>query len=81
MVETKTYYTVELPYNSINSSSWVEYRGEGIGYDWWNSSPIRFNSEKDAIKAISASNDYKDCNWRITRTTIINEVVHECKNS
>lgn len=81
MNETQTYYTVEVPYNSINSTSWIEYRGENIGYDWWNSSPIRFLSEEEAMKAINESNDYKNCDWRVVKTTIIHEVKIECKNS
>jgi len=83
MTNTNTYcyYTVEVPFNAINSSTWTEYRGEHIGYDWWNISPMRFNSEADAIKAINESDDYKNCNWRIVRTTVISEVTHELKNS
>ena len=81
MNETQTYYTVEVPYNSINSTSWIEYRGENIGYDWWNSSPIRFLSEEEAMKAINESNDYKNCDWRVVKTTVIHEVKIECKNS
>jgi len=70
------YYTIETLH-----SDWVVYRGEHVGYDWWNHSPIRFSSEEDAIKAISESEDYKDCSWRIVRTTIERSIVHELKVS
>lgn len=83
MTDTNTYcyYTVEIPFNEINSSTWIEYRGEHIGYDWWNTSPMRFNSEEDAVKAISESDDYKNCNWRIVKTIVTRTVAHEFKNS
>ena len=84
MNEIQTYYTIEILITDglgINNSSWVEYRGEDIGYDWWNYSPIRFKSEDEAVKAINKSEIYKDCDWRITKTTIIHEVKIECKNS
>lgn len=78
---TYCYYTVEIPFNAINSSAWTEYRGEGIGYDWWNISPMRFNSEEDAVKAINESDDYKNCDWRVVKTTVTRTVTHEFKNS
>lgn len=81
MKEIQTYYTIELPHNSINSTSWVEYRGENVGYDWWNSLPIRFVSEEEAVNTINKSENYKNCNWRIAKTTVIHEVKVECKNS
>lgn len=62
-------------------SSLVEYRGEGIGYDWWNYSPIRFTSEDEAVYTINRSEDYRNYDWMITKTTIIHEVKIECKNS
>ena len=65
----------------VHGSSLVEYRGENIRYDLWNYSPIRFKSEDEAVCAINKSEDYKDCDWRITKTTIIHEVKIECKNS
>jgi len=79
--EVHCYYTIELPYNSINSTSWIEYRGENIGYDWWNSSPVRFLSEEEAVNAISNSESYKNCDLRIVKTTIARTVMHELKNS
>ena len=79
MDEVQTYYTIEIL--SIPCQSWIEYRGEGVGYDWWNSSPVRFSSEEEAVNAINKSEDYKDCDWRITKTTIMHEVKIECKNS
>ena len=81
--EVQTYYTIEILITDnlgIPGSSYVEYRGENIGYDWWNYSPIRFKSEDEAAYAISKS-DYKNCDWKITKTTIIHEVKIECKNS
>lgn len=70
----KVYYTIELPFNSLNSNSWIEYRGDGIGYDWWNYSPIRFNSLEEAILGIKASKDYSHLKWRIIKNTITREV-------
>lgn len=81
MLEAKTFYTIELPFSSINGSTWIEYRGEYMYDDWWNSSPVRFESEDAAIKAINESENYRDCSWRIVRTTVTHEVVHEVKNS
>ena len=84
MDEIQTYYTIEILVTNrlgIHGSSWVEYLGEGVGRDWWNYSPVRFSSEEEAINAINKSEDYKDCDWRITKTTIIHEVKIECKNS
>lgn len=89
MDEVQTYYTIEILITNrlgIPGSSWVEYRGEGVSYDWWNYSPIRFKSEDEAVHAICKSalfksEDYKYCDWRITKTTIIHEVKIECKNS
>ena len=46
MDEVHTYYTIEVLITNrlgIPGSSWVEYRGEGIHYDWLNYSPIRLN--------------------------------------
>ena len=77
--EVQTYYTIELLCNP--GQYWIEYRGENVGYDWWNSSPIRFKSEDEVVNAINRSEDYKNCDWRITKTTIIREVKIECKNS
>ena len=82
--EIQTYYTIEILITNrlgIPCSSWVEYRGENICYDWWDYSYIRFKSEDEAVCAINKSKDYKDCDWRITKTTIIHEVKIECKNS
>ena len=84
MDEIQTYYTIEILITNrfgIHCSSWVEYRGEGVGYDWWNYSPVRSSSEEDAVNAINKSEDYKDCDCRIIKTTIIHEVKIECKNS
>ena len=39
MDEIQTYYTIEILITNrlgITDDSWIEYRGEGIGYDWWN---------------------------------------------
>ena len=39
MDETQTYYTIEILITNrlrIHGSSFVEYRGENICYDWWN---------------------------------------------
>lgn len=80
MLEAKTYYTIEIPISSINGSTWIEYRGERMYADWWNSSPMIFESEDAAIKAINES-DYRDCSWRVVRTIVTREVVHEIKNS
>lgn len=66
MDEVQTYYTIEILITDrlgIPGSSWVEYRGEGIGYDWWNYSPIRFKSEDEAVHAINKSEDYRNCDW------------------
>ena len=82
--EVQTYYTIEILITDnlgIPGPSYVEYRGEGVGYDWWNYSPVRFSSEDEAVNAINKSENYKDCDWRITKTTIIHEVKIECKNS
>lgn len=83
MEETQIYYTIEILTNKfgIQGKSWLEYRGENVGYDWWNYSPIRFKSEEEAVNAINKSEDYKNCDWRIIKTTIIHEVKIECKNS
>ncbi len=77
----RCHYTVEIPYSTVSGSMWGEYRGEHIGYDWWNHSPMLFNSEEDAIKAISESDDYKNCSWRIVKTTVTSSVICERKNS
>ena len=82
-METKSYYMVELPYSAMfktHSSVWIKYRGEDIGYDWWNYMPVQFESKDEAVKAISESKIYKDCDWRVVKTTIMNEVV-DFKNS
>ena len=82
--EIQTYYTIEILITNrfgIPGSSYVEYRGEGVGYDLLNYSYIRFKSEDEAVCAINKSEDYKDCDWRITKTAIIHEVKIECKNS
>lgn len=82
MDEVQTYYTIEILITnrlSMPGSSLVEYRGEGICYDWWNYSSIKFKSEDEAVGAIK-SEDYRNCYWRITKTTIIHEVKIECKN-
>ena len=71
----KVYYTIELPFNSLNSNSWIEYRGDGIGYDWWNYSPIKFNSLEEAILGIKASKDYSHLKWQIIKNTITREVI------
>ena len=70
----KVYYTVELPFNSLKYNGWIEYRGEDIGYDWWNCSPIRFSSAEEAILCIKASKDYSHSKWRIIKNTITREV-------
>jgi len=80
-IKTHYYYTVEIPYNAANVKAWDAYRGEHIGYDWWNHSPMLFNTEAEAIKAINESEDYKNCDWRIVRTTITSEVIQEFLNS
>lgn len=84
MDEVQTYYTIEMLITNrlgILGSSQVEYRGEGVGYDLLNYSHIRFKSEDEAVCAINKSEDYKDCDWMITKTTTIHEVKIECKNS
>lgn len=80
-IETHCHYTVEVPYNIANTSAWDVYRGENIGYDWWNHPPMLFNTEEEAIKAINESEDYKNCDWRIIKTAITKIVTHEFKNS
>lgn len=70
MDEVHTYYTIEVLITNrlgIPGSSWVEYRGENVGYDWWNSLPTRFVSEDEAVNTISKSEDYRNCDWRITK--------------
>lgn len=80
-IEIHCYYTVELPYNAANTDVWDSYRGEDIGYDWWNYPPMRFNTETEAIKAINESDNYKNCDWRIVKTTVTRTVICELKNS
>ena len=81
-IGTHYYYTVEILCRMLNNTStWDVYRGEDIGYDWWNYSPMLFNTEVEAIKAINESEDYKNCDWRIIKTTVTRTVTHEFKNS
>ena len=76
----KVYYTIELPLHSVRipgSCTWIEYRGEDTGFgDWWNSSPIRFQSYDDALNCITHSDNFKDSKWQITKTIIHTEIVH-----
>lgn len=81
-IETHYYYTVEILCSMLDDTfTWDVYRGEDVGYDWWNYSPMLFNTEAEAIKAINESDDYKNCDWRIVKTTTIRTVTHEFKNS
>jgi hypothetical protein len=68
------YYTIEVPFNSITYNGWIEYRGENIGYDWWNSSPVKFQSLEDALNCIKSSENFKDGKWQIVKTVITREV-------
>ena len=63
MDEIQTYYTIEILITNrfgIHGASWVEHLYEGVCYDWWNYSSIRFKSEDEAVCAINKSEDYKD---------------------
>ena len=79
-MNNKVYYTVEIPCavaaTPINKEYWVPFAGENTGIsDWWNDPPRRYSSYDDAIKAIESSDNFKNCKWRIVKTTITNEVV------
>lgn len=73
-MEPVVYYTIEVPFNSITYNGWIEYRGENIGYDWWNSSPVKFQSLDDALNYIKSSENFKDDKWQIVKTAITREV-------
>lgn len=47
------HYTILITFVTASSSDWIEYRGDDVGYDWWNSSPKIFSSEKEALNAIA----------------------------
>ena len=77
-MESKVYYTIELPLFSMRipgSYTWIEYRGEDTGFgDWWNSSPVKFQSFEDALNCIKSSDNFKDSKWQIIKTVITHEV-------
>lgn len=73
-MEPVVYYTIEVPFNSITYNGWIEYRGENIGYDWWNSSPIIFQSYEDALNYIKSSENFKYSKWQIVKTVVTREV-------
>lgn len=72
------FYVVEIPYESLNFSTWIPYSGEMTGInDWWNSSPYRYSSVGDAIAAIKADTKFSNGHWRIVKNVTITEVVKE----
>lgn len=78
MIDSITYYKIEVEYFTFQFKTWIPYSGELTGInDWWTSSPIRFSSYEDALKTINASESFRDCKWRISKFTILHEVVKE----
>lgn len=72
------FYIVEIPYESLNFSTWIPYSGKMTGvYDWWNSSPCKYSSADDAFAAINADTKFCSCHWRIVKYVTITEVVEE----
>ena len=69
-MEPVVYYTIEVPFNSITYNGWIEYRGENIGYDWWNSSQVKFQYLDDALNYIKSSENFKYSKWQIVKTVI-----------
>lgn len=70
MDEVQTHYTIEILMTSplgVTGSSLIEYRGENVGYDWWNYSPIKFKSEEEAVCAINQNEDYRSFDWMVTK--------------
>ncbi len=82
MANKEVYYTVEIPYDSINGLTWIEYREyiSQMGPDWWNTSPIKFFSEDEAVEAIKTSESFSDCKWRVIKTVITKNIVRESNN-
>lgn len=75
---TKVYYEIEIEYATIQIVTWIPYTGELTGInDWWNAAPMRFSSYEDALKAIHASETFRDGHWRIVKTTTTTEVIKE----
>jgi hypothetical protein len=70
-----SHYTILIPHTTISSFSWIEYRGDDVGYDWWNSSPKVFTSEEEALKTIANSNYLKQSKWKLVKTTIKSEII------
>jgi hypothetical protein len=72
------FYVIEIPYESLNFSTWIPYSGEMMCmYDWWNSSPCKYNSIEDALVAINADTRLSNGHWRIVKNVTITEVVKE----
>lgn len=72
------FYIVEIPYESLNFSTWIPYSGEMTGmYDWLNSSPYKYSSAEEAFTAINADTKFCNCHWRIVKHVTITEVVKE----
>ncbi len=71
------HYTILIPFVTASSSDWIEYRGDDVGYDWWNSSPKVFLSEEEALKTIANSNYLKQNRWQLIKTIIKSEIIRE----
>jgi len=69
------HYTILIPFVTASSSDWIEYRGDDVGYDWWNSSPKIFSSEKEALNAIANSKYLSHNKWQLCKTTTRSEII------
>ena len=73
------HYTILIPYVTTSTSSfcWIEYRGDDVGYDWWNSSPKVFLSEDEALDTIANSEYLKHSGWQLCKTIERSEIIKE----
>ena len=77
-MSVNTFFTIDLKCIAINGEFWIPYGGSNWWqYDWWNIPPAKFESEESAMDAIKSDSNFKECRWRIVKTTVTEEIVKE----
>ena len=73
-----TFFIIEVKGTTINGEFWAPYGGScWWEWDWWNTPPKKFESEESAMNAIKSDGNFTECQWRIVKTTVTEEIVKE----